>query len=135
MNTNLVLDERQHAQQEETQRLADALKSCLQAALVGESQNFRSWVAASHRKFKELQQLALIITALACLLSGLIMAGGIWQAHRLTRQAASQLQLVQSQLAVNTADPFSDLRHSNWKPVGKLITQNGRTFTELKAAK
>jgi hypothetical protein len=133
METNADSNEQQRRHEEETQKLTEAMKGCLQTALVGESQNFRSWVAASHRKFKDLQQLALITTALACLFSFLIVAASIWQAHRITRQATSQLQLAQNQ-ATASADPFADLRRANWKPVGKLIGQNGRTFVELKAA-
>jgi hypothetical protein len=133
MNTNLILDERQRAP-DETQRLAAALKDCLQTALVGESQNFRSWVAGSHREFRKLQQQAFITTALACLFSFLILAASLWQAHRITRQAATQLPVSQNQLAAS-ANPFADLQRANWKPVGKVITQNGRTFTELKATK
>jgi hypothetical protein len=129
MNTNLMLDERQDAQ-DETQQLTATLKDCLHTALVGESQNFRSWVAGTHREFRKLQQLALITTALACLFSFLILAASVWQAHRITRQAAVQLNQITA-----SADPFEDLRQANWKPVGKVIAQNGRTFTELKATK
>jgi hypothetical protein len=124
-----MLDERQGAQ-DEKQNLTATLKDCLHSALLGESQNFRSWVAASHREFKKLQQRAFITTALACLFSFLILAASLWQAHRITRSAAVQLNQITA-----SADAFADLRQANWKPVGKVIAQNGRTFTELKATK
>jgi hypothetical protein len=133
MNTNLMLDEQPRAQDEETQKMVEAVKSCLQTSLAGEAQNFRSWVAGSHRKFRELQRWALLTTALACVSSFLILAAGIWQAHRIVRQAAAQSQLMQNS-ATAGADPFANLRQANWKPAGKLITQNGHTFTELKPA-
>lgn len=141
MNENLVLDnldeavpERQCAREEETQRIADAVRTCLQTSLAGEAQNFRSWVAASHRKFRDLQWIALATTAIACLLSCGMLLASVWQAHRITRQAEAQLQYSQKQ-GVAAPDVFTELRRENWAPTGKLITQSGRTFTELKAAK
>ena len=141
MNTTSILDnleaaqpERQQAQEEETQRIADAVRSCVQTSLAGEAQNFRSWVAATHRKFKDFQRLALAITAITCLLSCFMLLASIWQAHRITRQAEAQLQYLQNQAAVSP-DAFAELRRESWEPTGKLITQKGRTFIELKAVK
>ena len=141
MNTTSILDnleaaqpERQQAQEEETQRIADAVRSCVQTSLAGEAQNFRSWVAATHRKFKDFQRLALAITTITCLLSCFMLLASIWQAHRVTRQAEAQLQYFQNQAAASP-DAFAELRQENWEPTGKLITQKGRTFIELKAAK
>ena len=140
MNTSILDNleaanpERQQAQEIDTQSIADAVRSSVQISLAGEAQNFRSWVAASHRKFNSLQRLALVTTALACLASCFMMLGGVWQAHRVTRQAETQLQQFQSPSAASS-DAFADLRRENWEPTGKLITQKGRTFIELKAAK
>ena len=141
MNTTSILDnletaqpERQQAQEEETQRIADTVRSCVQTSLAGEAQNFRSWVAATHKKFNGLQRLALAITAITCLLSCVMLLASIWQAHRVTRQAEAQLQYFQNQAAVSP-DAYAELSRENWEPTGKLITQKGRTFIELKAAK
>jgi len=133
-NLETVRSEHLQAQEEDTQRIADTVRSCVQMSLAGEAQNFRSWVAASHRKFNSLQRLALATTALACLASCFMMLGGVWQAHRVTRQAEAQLQYFQNPSAASP-DAFADLRRENWEPTGKLITQKGRTFIELKAAK
>jgi hypothetical protein len=133
-NLAAAIREPQQVQEEETQRIVDAVRSCLQISLVGEAQNFRSWVAASHRKFRDLQRLALATTAIACLLSGFMLLASLWQAHRITRQTADQLQYIQKQSAASP-DAFTELRRENWEPTGKLITQRGRTFIELKAAK
>jgi hypothetical protein len=64
------------------------------------------------------------------------MLAGIWQARRVMNRAESNWQIVQSQppQAIGP-DVFSDLRQGNWQPTGKLITQKGRTFIELKPAK
>jgi hypothetical protein len=120
--------------EDESGRVLETLRSCLQSTLVGESQNFRSWIAASHRKFNDAQRLALATTAIACLVSLGVVLAGIGEAHRLMRQAQTQAPFVQGQ-AVSAADPFVKLRQGNWEPVGSLITQQGRTFIELKAAK
>ena len=118
---------------DENQEMVDAVKSCLQTALVGESQNFRSSVAAAHRKFNQQQRLALFTTVAACALGGLIMLASLWEARHITSQAAGQLEYLQKQ--INAADPFADLRRASWQPTGKLITQQGRTFVELKPVK
>lgn len=70
--------ERQQAQEEGTRKIIEAMRSCLQISLVGESQNFRSSVAAAHRKFNFHQRLALATTALACLLGALV----VWSSVR-----------------------------------------------------
>lgn len=141
MNETSILDHldaaipaRPNTPAEETQKMVDTVRSCLQISLAGEAQNFRSWVAATHRKFKNFQQLALATTALTCLLSCFMLLASVWQSHRITRQAEAQLQLIQKQTAVSP-DAFAVLRRENWEPTGKLITQRGRTFIELKAAK
>jgi len=141
MNTTSILDDletanpgRQQAQNEETQRITDTVRSCVQTSLAGEAQNFRSWVAATHKKFNGLQRLALATTAMTCLVSCIMLLASVWQAHRITRQAEAQLQYFQQQTATSQ-DVFADLRRDNWEPAGKLITQKGRTFIELKAIK
>jgi hypothetical protein len=139
MNTTSILDSLEAAkperhQEEETQRIADAVRSCVQISLAGEAQNFRSWVAATHKKFNGLQRLALATTAMTCLVSCFMLLASVWQAHRITSQAAAQMQYFQNQAAASP-DAFADLRKENWEPSGKLITQKGRTFIELKAAK
>lgn len=126
--------EREQAREEELKRTVEAVKSCLQTALLGESQTFRSWVAAAHRKFDERMRLATAMTALACLFSLLILAASLWEAHRITTRAEIQWQALRQPVAATGADPFLELRRQNWEPVGKLIIQKGRTFTELKAA-
>jgi len=133
-NLEAALPERQRPQAGETQIIVDAVRSCLQISLAGEAQNFRSWVAATHGKFKGFQRLALATTAIACVLSCLLLLASVWQAHRVTRQAEAQLQYFQNQGAASP-DAFTQLRRENWEPTGKLITQKGRTFIELKAAK
>ncbi|MGA2245879.1 MAG: hypothetical protein ABSH48_12830 [Verrucomicrobiota bacterium] len=133
-NLEAAIPERQPGQEEESQRIVEAVRSCLQTSLVGEAQNFRSWVAAAHRKFKDLQNLALGLTAITCLLSSCMLVASVWQARRITRQAEAQLQYFQKQAAASP-DAFTDLRRGNWAPAGKPITQKGRTFIELKAAK
>ncbi len=133
-NLEAAIPERQQAPEDETQRIVDAVRSCLQISLAGEAQNFRSWVAATHRKFKSFQHLALATTAITCLLSCFILLASVWQAHRITRQTADQLQFIQKQSAA-APDAFAELRRANWEPTGKPITQRGRTFIELKAAK
>ena len=133
-NPEAALPERPKAQADESQRIVDAVRNSLQSSLAGEAQNFRSWVAATHRKFKNFQRLALATTALACLLSCSILLASVWQAHRITRQAETQLQFLQQQSAT-VPDAFTELRRENWEPTGKTITQRGRTFIELKAVK
>lgn len=140
MSTTFILDnpeaakQDQQAQEEETRRIAETVRSCLQTSLAGEAQNFRSWVAAAHGKFRDLQRLALATTATACLLSCVILLASVWQAHRITRQAEAQLQYLQKQ-AVAYPDAFAELKRDNWAPAGKPIPQKGRTFIELKAVK
>jgi hypothetical protein len=63
-----------------------------------------------------------------------MLVASVWQARRITRQAEAQLQYFQKQAAASP-DAFTDLRRGNWAPAGKPITQKGRTFIELKAAK
>ena len=141
MNTTSILENLEAAepqclpvQGDETQRIVDEVRSCLQISLTGEAQNFRSWVAAAHRKFRDLQRLALATTALACLLSCCMLLASLWQARRVTGQAEAQLQYFQKQAAVSPG-AFAELSRENWEPAGKLITQKGRTFIELKAVK
>jgi hypothetical protein len=126
--------DRRQTPEEETQQMVEALKSCLQTSLVGESQNFRSTVAAAIRGLRHQQAMALAITALACLLSAAVLLGGMWEGRRITRQADARLQALQKQAALD-ADPFAELRRANWQPAGQLITQKGRTFIELKPAR
>lgn len=140
MNTNLTLENLDAApqdlaqfQEEEAQKMVDALKTCLQTALVGESQNFRSWVAGAQRKFNHLQRLALATTALACLFSSLMLLASLWEGRRITGMAEAQMQYFQRQAAAPNA--FAELQRANWQPVGKLITIKGRTFVELKPGK
>ncbi len=124
------------ARDNETREIIEAVRGCLQTSLAGEAQNFRSWVAAAHRKSRDFQKLALATTAMACLLSFGILLASVWQAHQLTRQAEAQLHyLLQQQPAAAAPSAFADLQRGNWQPTGKLITQKGRTFIELKAAK
>jgi hypothetical protein len=125
--------ERQQAQQEETQKMVEALRTCLQTSLVGESQNFRSSVAAAYRNLHRQQRLALALTALACVLSALVMWVSVWERRQVLRQTEARFEALQKQAAA--PDPFADLRRANWAPVGRTITQNGRTFIELKPAK
>jgi hypothetical protein len=121
--------------------IVEAVRNTVQVSLAGEAQNFRSWVAASHRKYTELQRLALATTALCGICGVGILLASVWEAHRVIRQADAQLSYLESQapsqapaVAVN-ADGFAQLRQANWEPVGKLITQKGRTFIELRARK
>ncbi|HUC83923.1 MAG TPA: hypothetical protein VL970_01925 [Candidatus Acidoferrales bacterium] len=125
---------RQSAPKVETQEIIEAVRSCLHVSLTGEAQNFRSWVAAAHRKSSNFQRLALATTAMACLFSLFILLATIWEARRITHQAEAQLHLLQQQAAASS-DAFAELRRSNWQPAGKLITQKGRTFIELKSTK
>jgi hypothetical protein len=143
MNKILILDnlgtaaavpDQQTAQPDQAQTIGEAVRSCLQTSLTGEAQNFRSWVAATHRKFKDLQHLALATTAIACLLSCCMLLASVWQARHITRQAEAQLQYFQKQVA-SAPDAFTELRRENWEPTGKTLTQRGRTFIELRAAK
>ena len=133
-NLETAIPERQQAQADESQKIVDVVRSSLQISLAGEAQNFRSWVAATHRKFKNFQQLAWATTVLTCLLSCFMLLASVWQAHRITRQAEAQLQYIQKQGAASP-DAFTELRRQNWEPTGKPITQKGRTFIELKAVK
>ena len=142
MDTNLTLDslntdsdqkERRQTQEAEAHILVNAVKSSLQTLLVGESQNFRSSVAAAHRKFNHQQSLALFTTLAACVLGSLIVLASLWESRQITTKAAAELQSVQKQFSM--ADPFADLRRANWHPTGKLLTQQGHTFIELKPAK
>jgi hypothetical protein len=142
MDTNLTLDslttdndqlERPQTQENENQIVVDAVKSSLQTLLVGESQNFRSSVAAAHRKFNHQQSLALFTTLAACVLGSLIVLASLWESRQITTKAAVALQSLQKQ--TNMTDPFADLRQANWRPTGKLLTQQGHTFIELKPAK
>jgi hypothetical protein len=142
MNTTSILDDletanpgRQQAQHEETQRITDTVRNCVQTSLAGEAQNFRSWVAGTHKKFNGLQRLALVTTAISCSASCFMLLASVWQAHRITHQADAQLQYLQKQAPTSPEDVFADLKRENWEPTGKLITQKGRTFIELKAAK
>lgn len=141
MNANLMLDERETAKPEyqqtqgyETDIILEAVKSTLQTSLVGESQNFRSSVAAAQRKFHQAQRLALLLIAFSCFFSSLVMLAGIWQAHRVINHAEATFQNPQVQ-AASSPDAFADLRQANLEPIGKLITQKGRTFIELQPAK
>jgi len=141
MNTTSILDNPATAKQEcrpvqgeATSEIVDAVRSCLQVSLTGEAQNFRSWVAATHRKFNDLQRLGLATTAMTCLLSCGMLLASVWEARHITRQAEAQLQYFKTQ---TTAYPegFAELTRANWEPTGKIITQKGRTFIELKEAK
>jgi hypothetical protein len=125
--------EQPQAAAEETHRIEDTVRTCLQTSLAGEAQNFRSWVAATHRKFNSLQKVGLATTAMTCLLSCGMLLASVWQARHVTSQAEAQLQYLQKQAP--GPDAFADLRRQNWEPMGKLITQKGRTFIELKVAK
>jgi len=138
MDTNLMLGslngkQGRQAHEDESQAVVDAVKGCVQTALVGESQNFRSSVAAAHRKFSQQQRFAMFTTVAACAAGSLIMMASIWEAHRITNETANELQYIQKQITVT--DAFADLRRANLQPTGKLITQQGRTFIELKPAK
>jgi hypothetical protein len=128
------MQQRQIVPEIETREIVEAVRSCLQQSLAGEAQNFRSWVAAAHMKFKRLQRLALATTAITCLLSLCVFLASLWEARRITHQAEAQAQSLQLQAAANT-DTFAELRRDNWEPTGKTITQKGRTFIELRAAK
>jgi len=140
MNAHLVLGDRgsnlehQHVSEDEAGKVLETVRSCLQSSLVGESQNFRSWVAAAHRKFNDAQRLALATTAVACLVSLGAVLAGIGEAHRIMTRAETRFSTVQGQ-SVAASDPFAKLRQGNWEPVGSLITQQGRTFVELKPVK
>jgi hypothetical protein len=141
MNSRLVLENGEAAksdyhpvQWDGSDKIVEAVKSCLQTSLVGESQNFRSSVAAAQRKFNQAQRMALATTALACLFSLAVMLAGLWESHRIARQTEGRLQSLENQAAASP-DSFAGLRQGNWQPVGKLITQQGRTFVELKPAK
>ena len=61
--------ERRQTPEEETQQMVETLRTCLQTSLVGESQNFRSTVAAAIRGLRHQQTMALAITAIACFLA------------------------------------------------------------------
>jgi len=123
-NLKKAQQERQQAQTEEIRKIMETLKNDFQCSLLAESKNFRNSIAATERKVKKLLWAASVITALAVLISSVLILESLRTAHQMSQQA---------QLMLGSQTASESLRELDLIPVGNLVKgKDGKTYIEVK---